>query len=99
MLKAEPVLVSDLRKNAEFLHLAVGAIPGLKVGVWRGSRVDVVVVVLRARGGRLSRLKRKGLGVPIRVTKHNSGVISSLFGRGRIRVVGPCSGEDFITGN
>eukprot|EP00904_Undaria_pinnatifida_P007593 jgi/Undpi1/3964/HiC_scaffold_16.g07332.m1 len=31
MLKAEPVLVSDLRKNAEFLHLAVGAIPGLKV--------------------------------------------------------------------
>ena len=31
MLRAEPVLVSDLRKNAEFLHLAVGAIAGLKV--------------------------------------------------------------------
>lgn len=31
MLRAEPVLVSDLRKNAEFLHLAVGAVAGLKV--------------------------------------------------------------------
>ncbi|CAN0359530.1 unnamed protein product, partial [Scytosiphon promiscuus] len=31
MLRAEPELVSSLRTNAEFLHGAVGAIPGLKV--------------------------------------------------------------------
>ncbi|CAN0404949.1 unnamed protein product, partial [Hapterophycus canaliculatus] len=31
MLRAEPGLVSSLRTNAEFLHKAVGAIPGLKV--------------------------------------------------------------------
>lgn len=32
MLRAEPELISSLRANAEFLHKAVGAIPGLKVG-------------------------------------------------------------------
>lgn len=32
MLRAEPGLVAALRTNAEFLHKAVGGIPGLKVG-------------------------------------------------------------------
>lgn len=39
MLRAEPVLVSNLRKNAEFLHLAVGAIAGLEVLGTDGSYI------------------------------------------------------------
>lgn len=34
MLRAEPSLVSALRKNAEFLHAAISKIAGLKVGRW-----------------------------------------------------------------